>query len=235
MSSVSRIIDFLTVKGESKADFYKKTKLSNGYLDKVKELGADKIEIIISKYRDLNLDWLITGKGDMMTEFGELSDRVLNDNRPDIIRTPVKSRLSKLRNVSGLIKFYDVDFAAGDVEFFDDMNHFTPAYTMDIPEFSGCTAFRAYNNSMEKLIFSGDILFATKEDDWNESLEYGQIYGIVCNNRRKYLKYIRKAQGKETTHFLLKSENSQEYDDFVLAKNKIKSIWLIHGWLKKRV
>ncbi len=32
---------------------------------------------------------------------------------------------------------------------------------MDIPEFAGCTAFRTYNNSMERLIKSGDILFGT--------------------------------------------------------------------------
>lgn len=236
MSSVARLIDFLEVKGESKADFYKKTGFSNGYLDKVKALGSDKIEIIISKYTDLNISWLVTGKGPMLlTDNNDLSGQLLMEDSKGIIRTPVKSRIKKLRNGTGLIKFYDVDFAAGDVEFFDDMNHFTPAYTMDIPEFSGCTAFRAYNNSMEKLIFSGDILFATKEEDWQESLEYGQIYGIVCHNRRKYLKYIRKAQGKESSHFLLKSENSEEYDDFTLAKSKIKSIWLIHGWLKKRV
>lgn len=168
--------------------------------------------------------------------------KVTNSNKDDLatISTPTgklvkapKGRLSK-RTPGGIINFYDTDFAAGDIDFHDDSQAIQPAYTMDIPEFAGCTAFRTYNNSMEKLIKSGDILFGTEEMDWQSHLEYGQIYGIVCTDRRKYLKYIRKAKEKEDSHFLLKSENNVDYDDFLLPKNKIKSIWLIHGWLNKR-
>lgn len=233
MGSVSRLIDFLEVVKDSKADFYKKTGLSNGYLDKVKDLGSEKLESIISVYSNLNVTWLITGKGEMLVK-PKLS--IVQEPGTKYVKTPIKSRVKKIsKRNSQLINFYDVDFAAGDVEILNDQNTITPAYTMDIPEFNGCTAFRTYNNSMEKLIYSGDILFATEEIDWRDSLEYGQIYGLVCHNGRKFLKYIRKATGKENTHFLLRSENAEEYDDFTLAKDKVKSIWLIHGWLKKRV
>lgn len=143
-------------------------------------------------------------------------------------------KLPKRVKEGQLVPFYNIDFAAGDIEFYEDQAGVHPAYMMDIPEFSGCTAFRTYNNSMEKLIKSGDILFGTKVDDWASHLEYGQIYGIICMDGRKYLKYIRKANGKEDTHFLLKSENHEAYDDFLIQKNKIKAIWLIHGWINKR-
>lgn len=132
------------------------------------------------------------------------------------------------------VPYFDVDFTAGDIEVYDDHNALQPAYMMDIPEFSGCTAFRVFSNSMERLIVSGSILFGTKVSDWMDHLEYGQIYGIVCNDKRRYLKYIRKAPQKDETHFLLKSENVEEFDDFLMPKSKIKSIWLIHGWLNKR-
>lgn len=149
----------------------------------------------------------------------------------DIIKAP-NSRLKKKIGV-GLVKFYDTDFAAGDIEFYDDTNSITPAYEMDIPEFAGCTAFRTYGDSMEPAIKSGSILFGTMVVDWESHLEYGQIYGIVCSDKRKYLKYIRKDKDNPKTNFLLRSEN-KEYDDFELPKNKIKSIWLIHGWINKR-
>lgn len=132
------------------------------------------------------------------------------------------------------VPFYDVDFAAGDIEMFDDANAIQPAYMMDIPEFSGCTAFRVFSNSMESLINSGSILFGTKVTRWNDHLEYGQVYGIVCQDKRRYLKYIRKAAGKDESHFLLRSENVEEFDDFLMPKNQIKSIWLIHGWMQRR-
>lgn len=62
MSSVDRIRQWIESKGFTKSDFYQKTGLSNGYLDKVKELGADKIERIITAYPEIDLYWLITGK-----------------------------------------------------------------------------------------------------------------------------------------------------------------------------
>jgi len=131
------------------------------------------------------------------------------------------------------IQFIDADFSAGNaIEFYDDTQMIQSAYTMDIPEFRGTISFRAYGDSMEPTIKSGSIVFATKIEDWMSHLEYGQIYGIVCIDNRRYLKYIRRSK-KEQTHFLLKSEN-ELYDDFELPKDKIKNIWLIHGWLNKR-
>lgn len=131
------------------------------------------------------------------------------------------------------IVFTNADFSAGtSIEFYDDTQMIQSAYTMDIPEFKGTVAFRAYGDSMEPTIKSGSIVFATKIEDWNSHLEYGQVYGIVCTDNRRYLKYIRRSKHHET-HFLLKSEN-KEYDDFELPKISIKNIWLIHGWLNKR-
>lgn len=148
-----------------------------------------------------------------------------------IVMAP-KGKFAK-KTPGGRINFYDTDFAAGDVDFYDDNNTITPAYEMDIPEFAGCTAFRTYGDSMEPMVKSGSILFGTKLEDWQSHLEYGQIYGIVCKDKRKYLKYIRKDKNNPITHYLLRSENI-EYDEFELPKNKIKHIWLIHGWINKR-
>lgn len=132
-----------------------------------------------------------------------------------------------------LVPFYDIDFAAGNALTLVDNSQVTPDYYMDVPEFSGCTAFRAYSDSMEKLIKSGSILFGTKVEEWQIHLEYGQIYGIICTDGRRYLKYIKKHPDLSKDFFLLKSENDF-YDDFDIPKKSIRSIWLIHGWLNKR-
>ena len=62
MSSVARIRAYIDSHGIKKSEFYLKTGLSNGYLDKVKDIGADKIEKILSAYPDIDLYFLITGK-----------------------------------------------------------------------------------------------------------------------------------------------------------------------------
>lgn len=143
-------------------------------------------------------------------------------------------RIPKRAPIGNTVNFYDVDFAAGDVTFYEDISAIKPAYTMDIPEFNGCTAFRVFGDSMEPSIVSGSIVFAVKVDKWQDHLEYGQIYGIVMKDKRKYLKYIRSSKENKKTHFLLKSENHELYDDFEIPKDLIRSIWLIHGWINKR-
>lgn len=68
MSSVKRLLEYIDSKGIRPSKFYQETGLSNGYLDKVKDLGAEKIKSIISIYRDLNPEWLISGEGKMLKE-----------------------------------------------------------------------------------------------------------------------------------------------------------------------
>jgi phage repressor protein C with HTH and peptisase S24 domain len=231
-----RVLQFVDYIGVTKESFFEKTEISASNFKGIglkSELGGEKIAKILSLFNYLNADWLITGNGEMIKHNPNLN--MVSEPIHGLIKTPINKRIKRKLNKSSLIKFYDLDFAAGDIEFYEDNFTVQPTYTMDIPEFNGCTAFRTYNNSMEKLIYSGDILFGTKEDGWQDGLEYGQIYGIVCHNRRKYLKYIRKDINRADTHFLLRSENSTEYDDFSISKDKIKSLWLIHGWLKKRV
>jgi phage repressor protein C with HTH and peptisase S24 domain len=128
------------------------------------------------------------------------------------------------------VKYYDTDFAAGQVAFYED-NVISPAYEMNIPAFAGCIAFNVFGDSMETLIKSGSIVFGRKVEDWQSFLEYGQIYGVVMNDERRFLKYIRKH--KDSNLFSLKSEN-ENYDTFEIPKNKIHNIWLIEGWMLKR-
>lgn len=188
----------------------------------------------LPKAKDLNKIEQIFGiRLDDILLLSELPTNILNKNgQEEMLIIAPKGRLNK-QNGTGLVKFYDTDFSAGDIQFFEDNNTINPAYEMDIPEFAGCTAFRSYGDSMEPMIKSGSILFGTLVNDWQSHLEYGQIYGIVCNDKRKYLKYIRKDKDRHVSHYLLRSEN-KEYDDFDLPKEKIKAIWLIHGWINKR-
>lgn len=164
-----------------------------------------------------------------------LLNNVNSDTTTEVVKPEgnlTKSGTNK-RKASALIPFYNADFIAGVAEELYDDATIYPEYYMDVPEFYGCTAFRAYSDSMEKLIRSGSILFGVKIEDWQSHIEYGQIYGITTTDKRRYLKYIRKSAEDHKKYFLLKSEND-DYDDFELPKEKIKNIWLIEGWLDKR-
>lgn len=65
-SATIRMLEYLDYKGISKYKFYKDTKLSNGFLDKNRNIGSDKCAIISNSYPEINIEWLITGKGKML-------------------------------------------------------------------------------------------------------------------------------------------------------------------------
>jgi len=166
----------------------------------------------------------------------ELLHSIMNDNVVNEKSAPynITNYKPSIKEANSQIPFFNIDFIAGNSFESVDNNTTIPDYYMDIPDFRGCVAFRAYSDSMEGLIKSGSILFGTKVEQWNEHLEFGQVYGIVCNDGRKYLKYIKKFRENPKEYFCLESEN-KFYDEFEMPKKNIRSIWLIHGHLNKRV
>ncbi|GAB1462212.1 helix-turn-helix domain-containing protein [Pedobacter sp.] len=175
-------------------------------------------------------------KGEVIPQSKSAILHRLKNEKSDFIKKPqgelTKNIKQNIKRKEGLIPFYNADFIAGNAELYYEDATIYPEYYLDVPEFSGCTAFRAFSDSMEKIIRSGSTLFGTNIYDWQSHLEYGQIYGITCKDGRRYLKYIRKDTESPKTHFVLRSENDN-YDDFTLPKDKIKNIWLIEGWINK--
>ena len=66
-----RILQFIEYKGFNKRKFYEETGLSNGILDKKSGLTLGSFEKIFSKYPEINIEWLLTGKGEMLKTFAQ--------------------------------------------------------------------------------------------------------------------------------------------------------------------
>lgn len=63
------LLTFLNYRQESKSDFYKKSNLSNGFIDKLGDRLSIKSQSRISKaYPELNINWLLTGEGTMIKQ-----------------------------------------------------------------------------------------------------------------------------------------------------------------------
>lgn len=76
---------YLEIKNEKKPDFYRKTGLSNGFLDKNEHISSKNLEIIISIYTDLDLYWLVTGEGSMYRTPGVMNEAPPPD-RDEVVR-----------------------------------------------------------------------------------------------------------------------------------------------------
>jgi hypothetical protein len=82
-----RIIQFIDFKGISITNFLKETAIKRGFLDtdKLKSSVSDVfLTMIIETYPELNLDWLITGKGEMLRE-NTFQSHEKNQNQNDLI------------------------------------------------------------------------------------------------------------------------------------------------------
>ncbi len=79
---IQRILTFIAYKNMSKTQFYKETGLSNGFLDKVKDIGVSKLERILQTYPEINMAWILLGKGEMIKSNEEdfISEEVIKKN-----------------------------------------------------------------------------------------------------------------------------------------------------------
>lgn len=66
MSIIERIRQIIEYKNISARRFCTEIGVSNGFLDKVKDVGSDKVAKILNTYEDISTEWLVLGKGDML-------------------------------------------------------------------------------------------------------------------------------------------------------------------------
>jgi len=70
---------------------------SNGYVNSIsKSIGVDKFGILIEKYPNLNITWLLTGKGEMLLTYPE--------NKPGVINNAPCSRCADKDKIISLLE-----------------------------------------------------------------------------------------------------------------------------------
>jgi len=68
MNTKERLKEYIKFKGMAVTSFEKSIGTANSYVNSIyKSIGSDKRDVIIEKYPDLNMDWLLTGRGEMLT------------------------------------------------------------------------------------------------------------------------------------------------------------------------
>lgn len=224
----TRLLDFLTITGIKKPDFYKKTGLGNGFLDKNDNINSDKVEIIISNYPDLNLTWLITGKGEMLKNV-EKSDIQFYD--PENKPTGRK-----------LIPFYDTTAAAGTLQVSNMDSVAEPAEYIDAGDWflDADSAMRVHGDSMFPEYKSGSIVVMREVFD-KRLIVYGEDYMIQTN---EYKAIKRLMQSGEKGCWLACSVNDEiwevgplkgrlVYEPFPIFIDDVTKICRILGCVKR--
>lgn len=204
-----RIVQFIEYKGISKNKFYQETGISNGTLDKMSGLSLETVEKFYNVYPEINPEWLITGRGEMLK--GEKSLSLIAVNR--------KTKDGRLDEQE--IPLYDFEATAGLKDLFNSDSPRKVLDTIKIPNIPKCDgAISVTGDSMYPLLKSGDIVLYKQVAI--EDVFFGEMYllSIQLNEWEEYItvKYVQKSE-KGDDYVKLVSQNSHHQAKDVPTKS----------------
>lgn len=210
MNVNSRILEFVSAKGLSVAEFERLCGLSNGYVRKVKDsLGKRGLTDILRKFPELNSDWLLTGEGDMF----------------------LSQQSNPIINYTTGVPYYNIDFIGGFDLVLNDQT-INPEYLIDFKLYNEATCWcNVTGHSMEPEIAHGDMIALKKIEDFS-FIPFGEVYAIVTTNEMRTIKRIGPATNPEN-YSLIPTNKSPEYGIQELPKRMIRHIYHVLGCMKR--
>lgn len=227
MSVKERIKVFCKAEGMPISAFESSIGVSNGYVNAIsKSIGIDRLNIIIEKYSNLNIEWLLTGKGEMIKTHAYQSTQQPKINSSDAELSAIKQQEQKNISVETRPRI-PFDAAAGSLSIAlgsvseNDCERLPLIPILPRYDFT----IIARGESMEPQYMSGDELACLfiKESSfiqWGRTHVLDTAQGIVV--KRIY---------DHGTSITCKS-NNPDYPDFDIPKEDIYRIALVVGYLR---
>ena len=218
-----RILEYIDYKGISKQVFFKETGLKRGFLDADKlhtSIPDTFIAIIIAKYPEIALNWLLTGRGSMLKT---------ESTSPMGERVAVKEgNFPEINYEHKGAPYYNVDFIGG----FDlVLNNQTrnPDYYIDFPPYNkeGVIWCNITGHSMEPELNNGDFIAMKEMYSPVQYLPAGEIYGIITDDYRT-VKRLRMAERKDFVR-LIPTNKSPEYCEQEIPVSIIRKVYAVLG------
>ena len=210
------ILQYIDKKRVSKYEFYQKTGISNGILSQTNGMSEENILKFLNYYKDINVEWLLTGKGEML----------INSNR------------KKEENLR-LIPLYD-SFIYSEIDDTADITSVThePTEYINAGDWfkDADAAMRIHSDSMHPYYYVGSII-PLKLIKNIKLIIYGSDYMIETDEYR-IVKRILKGTNKEA--IMAFSTNTVHIDDgsdkgrlmfepFEIKFNDIRRLFLVLG------
>lgn len=209
MNVKSRLLEFVAYTQMSKRKFQEKIGVSNSYIQNISEsIGADVMNRISIQFPELNINWLLTGNGEMLkgtVENNTVSSLDKKETRPRIPYDAAAGTLTEA--VEGITEYQ--------CERLPIISAF-PKYDFTI---------RITGKSMEPEYFAGDEVACLRVDE-ESFLQWGRVH-VLDTTQGIIIKRIYDDGDK----IRCKSYNP-EYPDFSIPKGDIRSYNLVVGSLR---
>lgn len=207
-----RLRKFVKFKKISKAAFYRKISVENGYLDKSGGIGLINFKRIAKEYPDLNMDWVESGLGNMLNHDPE---KEYNIDSQEVNATP--------EAITPALPVYDSEVFGGKRELVNTTEYEAIIGWARMPGFEDCIGWtKIKGDSMAPIVKAGDFVAVLPEIDKKFILP-GALYIVSFEGDKAphpMLKYVHLEGGK----VLLRSVN-KKYKDMILEISDIKAIY----------
>ncbi|MGE4345895.1 MAG: helix-turn-helix transcriptional regulator [Flavobacteriaceae bacterium] len=208
-----RILYYTDLKGFSKEKFFEELSVTYGnFKGKAKDqaLSSDVIERIISKYPDINIEWLLTGKGEMLKS--DTIKAIPTSNSNDGIPLVDVTAIGGFGNAKFAIEERDVK----DYYVIPKFKHKKVDFMIEV---EGSSMYPKYN--------SGDVV-ACRIIDEQSFIQWNKTHVIATKGQGIIIKRIKKGVNGS----LLMISDNKDYDPFPVPTEEIDGIALVVGVIR---
>nr|DAN63408.1 MAG TPA: repressor [Caudoviricetes sp.] len=237
-SIVSRIKEFIDQKGVSVRKFEEKVGFSNGaFASQYKNngsIGSDKIENILHSYPEINVIWLLTGKGDMLKPRVEDIKNMSKEEQIKALKQIASGEFYKKPNI---VPFYENVATIGGTQQSADLSPVTaPTAYIDLGSmYPGANAaIRHFGESMSE--YPSGCILAIKKINNLKSIVWGQNY-VVETDEIRVTKKLQTCKDDKNCIMAYSTNPSTHpdgqliYEPFPIEKEDIRSIFHVEGYL----
>ena len=207
-----RILQFIEYKGISKNKFYNETGISNGILDKKSGLSMDTIEKFYSTYPEINPEWLLTGKGEMLKSGNTNTETGKEESVKGIPLVNATAIGGYGNNV--------FSFEERDVKDYYVLPKFKYKQVDFMIEVEGSSMYPKYN--------SGDVVACRIIKERN-FIQWNKTHVIATREQGIIIKRIKPSDAPNS---LLMVSDNESYDPFNVPEEEIEGLAIVVGVIR---
>lgn len=249
----SKILQYIEYKGVSKYQFYKESGITRGVLDKESGISEENIAKFIAYADDINVEWLIIDKGEMIkTKPTNKSDPLIGSQKGSHFST--KTKYAKNVTVKEpdtpynikpfllntdkqqdqqLIPIYNIEASAGLVKLLDNAINQVVIDYISIPNLpSSDGALYVTGDSMYPLLKSGDIVVYKQIQDIKNDIFYGEMYILSVDISGEELILIKYVQKSDKEGYIKLVSYNKHHSDKDVPISKIRALALIKASIR---
>ena len=235
-----RVLAFVSYRGLKMKEFEELAGLSNGYVTSMRKgFGEGKLNNVLNAFPDLNRDWLVYGEGEMLKSESAAPrvESAVPMTEGKMVADDEESYQEALRKYGdSLVPEYDIEFRGGPQGLMVESGSLLGYWVIPNAP-AGSFIVSMTGRSMMPAIPSGSRLLLSPysfDRNYPTSIPFGNLFGVVTYDEEQdaynaHIKILRRYKGgdKDSTHWIARSINTEEFDDFDIPVHKVTHLYKV--------